>query len=44
MENLQKTFKICHFNESRLLFAGLNLNRIIQKKKYQKKAHFMDDA
>jgi len=26
------------------LFAGLNLNRIIQKKKCQKKAHFMDDA
>jgi len=26
------------------LFAGLNLNRIIQKKKYQKKAHFIDDA
>jgi len=26
------------------LFAGLNRNRIIQKSKYQKKAHFMDDA
>jgi len=26
------------------LFADLNLNRIIQKKKCQKKAHFMDDA
>jgi len=23
------------------LFVGWNLNRIIQKKKYQKKAHFM---
>jgi len=26
------------------LFVGRNLNRIIQKKKYQKKARFMDDA
>jgi len=26
------------------LFAGLNWNRIIQKKQCQKKAHFMDDA
>ena len=26
------------------LFAGFNLNRIIQKKKCQKKVHFMDDA
>ena len=26
------------------LFAGLNRNRIIQKKKCQKKVHFMDDA
>jgi len=26
------------------LFVSLNLNRIVQKKKYQKKAHFMDDA
>ena len=26
------------------LFVGWNLNRIIQKKKYQKKAHFMGDA
>ena len=25
------------------LFAGLNLNIIIQKKKCQKKAHFVDD-
>jgi len=26
------------------LFVGLNLNRIIQKKKCQKKAHFKDDV
>jgi len=26
------------------LFAGLNGNRIIQKKECQKKAHFMDDV
>ena len=26
------------------LFTGLNLDIIIQKKKRQKKAHFMDDA
>jgi len=26
------------------LFAGLNLNRIIQKKKRHKKAHYLDDA
>ena len=29
--------------KSDFIFAGLNLNRIIQKKKCQKKAHFMDD-
>jgi len=26
------------------LFAGLNQNRIVQKKQWQKKAHFMDGA
>jgi len=26
------------------LFAGVNLNRIIQKKKYPKKTYFLDDA
>jgi len=30
--------------KANFLFAGLNRNRIIQKKKFQKKAHFLDGA
>ena len=30
--------------KANFLFAGLNQNRIIQKKQCQKKAHFMDGA
>jgi len=34
-------FKTCHYTmKADFLFAGVNLNRIIQKKKYQKKALF----
>ena len=39
-----KLLKLANSRKTDYLFAGLNLNRIIQKKKRQKKAHFMDDA
>jgi len=39
-----KIFKLFISMKADFLFAGLNRNRIIQKKKCQKKVHFMDDA
>ena len=39
-----KILKLVNSRKTNFLFTGLNLNRIIQKKKRQKKAHFMDDA
>jgi len=39
-----KILKLLKSMKAVFLFAGFNLNRIIQKKKCQKKVHFMDDA
>jgi len=39
-----KLLKLLNSIKTDFLFAGLHLNRIIQKTKCQKKAHFMDNA
>jgi len=45
LEIYKKNFKnFVNLWKTDFLFAGFSLNRIIQKKKRQKKAHFMDDA
>ena len=39
-----KLLKLVNSRKADFLFAGLNLNRSVQKKKHQKMSHFMDDA